>query len=323
MSKLAGTRMIVSVSVATVWLSPDSPRPIDAPALAAPVSVGEWLKSMSMEEKLDLYSGSRIQTQVLYGTEVVAVEEQGEWLKIVIPDQSTHKEPAGYPGWVPKCQLTKCPADTEYNVFVEVFAAKAILQIEPAGAAAPVMELSFLTRLPLLEERGDEVIVSTPHSPGRLAKQDVRITGSLPASPESIGKLTGEQIVQDGQRFLGLPYLWGGMSAYGYDCSGFAYSMHKAQGILIPRDASDQSQQGRSIQREELEPGDLLFFAYDQGKGRVHHVGIYAGENRMLHSPDSSGCIEIVDLGTYKLKDEHCVSRRYWDGYCLNNFIPL
>ncbi|MFB5673856.1 NlpC/P60 family protein [Paenibacillus terreus] len=313
MSKLAGTRMIVSVSVATVWSSPDSPRPIDAPALAAPALVEEWLKSMSIENKLDLYSASRIQTQVLYGTEIAAVEEQGEWLKIVIPDQSTHKEPAGYPGWVPKRQLAKCPEHTEFDAFAEVIAKKTILQVEPADAAAAVIELSFLTRLPLLEERIDEVIVSTPHGPGRLAKQDVRITGSWPASPESKEKLTGEQIVQDGQSFLGLPYLWGGMSAYGYDCSGFAYSMHKAQGILIPRDASDQSRQGNSIARDELEPGDLLFFAYDQGKGRVHHVGIYAGENRMIHSPDSSGSIEFVDLDTYKLKDEHCVSRRYWD----------
>jgi cell wall-associated NlpC family hydrolase len=304
--------MITSVSVATVWSSPDSPRPIDAPALASPALVEEWLTSMSMGDKLDLYSGSRIQTQILYGTVIVAVEEQGDWMKIVIPDQNTHKEPAGYPGWVPKCQLTKCLEHTEYNAFAEVAAKKTVLHIDPAGTAAAAIGLSFLTRLPLLEERGDEVVVSTPHGPGRLAKRDVRITGSLPAS--LAGKLTGEQIVQDGQRFLGLPYLWGGMSAYGYDCSGFAYSMHKAQGILVPRDASDQSRQGRSIPREELEPGDLLFFAYDQGKGSVHHVGIYAGENRMLHSPDSSGCIEIVNLDTYKLKDEHCVSRRYWDG---------
>jgi len=113
-------------------------------------------------------------------------------------------------------------------------------------------------------------------------------------------------------RFVDLPYLWGGVSSFGFDCSGFAYAMHRTEGISIPRDASAQARQGTIVEQDRLEPGDLLFFAYEQGRGSVHHVGIYVGDNRMIHSPKSDKSIEVVDLEHYELKDEHCISRRYW-----------
>jgi gamma-D-glutamyl-L-lysine dipeptidyl-peptidase len=89
--------------------------------------------------------------------------------------------------------------------------------------------------------------------------------------------------------------------------------MHRYSGISIPRDASDQAKQGTLIEREQLEPGDLLFFAHEDGKGAIHHVGIYAGEERMIHSPESIKAVEIVELDSFKLTKEHCVSRRYWN----------
>ncbi|WP_162875106.1 C40 family peptidase, partial [Enterobacter cloacae] len=79
-------------------------------------------------------------------------------------------------------------------------------------------------------------------------------------------------------------------SSYGYDCSGFAYSMYASQGITIPRDASDQALAGTEAASNQLRPGDLLFFAYEEGKGRIHHVGIYIGDGKMIHSPDSKSC---------------------------------
>jgi cell wall-associated NlpC family hydrolase len=73
-----------------------------------------------------------------------------------------------------------------------------------------------------------------------------------------------------------------------------------------------QAKHGREIERADLLPGDLLFFANDEGKGSVHHVGMYIGDNQMIHSPDSASSIEIVSLQGYKLEKEHSVSRRYW-----------
>ena len=124
----------------------------------------------------------------------------------------------------------------------------------------------------------------------------------------------GERMIEIGRQFLNLPYLWGGMSSYGYDCSGFSYSMHRAIGITIPRDASDQSKGGREISKSDLAPGDLLFFAYKEGKGHVHHVGIYAGGGRMIHAPRTGRSVEIIDLHGSEYEPEHCISRRYWQG---------
>ncbi len=301
-------RVRAAVSVATVWTSPDSPRPLDEPALRQPSDITAWLAAMTVKDKLDLFGANRIQTQMLYGAEAIVAEENGEWVKVLIPDQSTRKEGAGYPGWVPKRQLAEASAEAAADRWAEVVAPRALLSLRSQNAP---IELSFLTRLPVVEETNDGVVVDTPHGAGVLPKAQVRVAGR-PASPAAEEEHAGKRLVRQGMRFIGLPYLWGGMSSYGYDCSGFAYSMHKSQDILIPRDASDQAVQGQMVERDSLEPGDLLFFAYEEGRGRVHHVGIYAGDNRMLHSPDSEGCIELVELDGYKLAKEHCISRRYW-----------
>lgn len=96
-----------------------------------------------------------------------------------------------------------------------------------------------------------------------------------------------------GKKFLGLHYLWAGMSGFGFDCSGFTFTIYQSHGITIPRDSSVQAQYGQSVPLNELQPGDLLFFAYDEGKGKVHHVAMYAGNGMMIHSPNSKKNVEI------------------------------
>ncbi|AJY76766.1 C40 family peptidase [Paenibacillus beijingensis] len=303
-------QMTVAVSVATVWTEPDSPRRLDEPALGQPAQIAEWLSAMTIDDKLDLYNGNRVQTQILYGTDVLAAGERDGWVKVFVPEQATRKQSSGYPGWVPKRQLMERNDGPATETWAVVVSNRAPLSFQKSPNRG--FELSFLTRLPVLKISGDKVIVHTPHGAAFLNKEHVRIHDKERASIDPPQGHPGIQIVRQGLRFLGLPYLWGGMSSFGYDCSGFAYNMLKSQGIVIPRDASDQAEQGNLVERSRLEPGDLLFFAYEEGKGRVHHVGIYAGDNRMLHSPDSKGCVEIVELNGYKLEREHCVSRRYW-----------
>jgi hypothetical protein len=301
-------RMTAAVSVATVWTKPESPRPLDELALKHPAEIREWLRLMTVKDKLDLSEANRIQTQILYGTSVLVVEEQVDWIKVLIPQQGNRKNAFGYPGWVPRCQLvkeTKAPAGSKK---AEVMSEQAWLYRDPSEQ---LIELSFLTTLPVLEEMEEWVKVQTPEGIGYLKAEEVRLIDD-PLVLSSIEGHIGRRIVEQGKRFLNLPYLWGGMSSFGYDCSGFAYNMHRYFGISIPRDASDQAKQGTLIEKEQLEPGDLLFFAYEEGKGAIHHVGIYAGDQQMIHSPESIKAIEIVDLSSFKLAKEHCVSRRYW-----------
>ncbi|WP_256865426.1 C40 family peptidase [Paenibacillus sp. 32352] len=304
-------RMVVAVSVATVWTNPQSSRSLDAPALQQPAAIRSWLENMALEDRLDLYSSNRIQTQAVYGTSVLAVEEQGDWVKVLIPQQGTRKEAGGYPGWIPRCQLVSESTELASSKRAEVITNTAWLYLTPAE---PLIELSFLSSLPVLEAADPWIKVHIPGAEGigYVKAEEVRLINGF-LSPKPGSGHVGQFILDRAMQFLDLPYLWGGMSAFGYDCSGFAHSMHRYAGISIPRDASDQVHYGTSIEKDRLEPGDLLFFAYEEGKGAVHHVGIYAGGGRMIHSPETIKSIEVVELSSYKLIKEHCMSRRYWE----------
>lgn len=161
-----------------------------------------------------------------------------------------------------------------------------------------VLELSFLTKLPVLSSDGIWFEVDTPLGRRWLKKEDADI--------ETPVKGSGDDIVQTGEAFLNLPYLWGGMSGFGYDCSGFVFNMLKANGRSAPRDAGDQANGGEEVSFSSPKRGDLLFFAYEEGKGRVHHVGIYRGNGEMLHSPKRENRLRSYLLKAQFMKRAVC-----------------
>ena len=81
------------------------------------------------------------------------------------------------------------------------------------------------------------------------------------------------------ERYLGVRYVWGGESPTGFDCSGLVQFAYNAIGISIPRTTYEQYRIGEPVSRDELEPGDLLFFDH------VGHVGMYVGGGRFIHAP--------------------------------------
>lgn len=170
-------------------------------------------------------------------------------------------------------------------------------------------EISFNTRLPVIAQTGDATMVATPSDGMKwISSQAISVYNS----EQDIPNPTGEDIVNTGKQFLGLPYLWAGTSGFGFDCSGFTYTIYKANGITIPRDSSVQAQHGKSVEKEELQEGDLLFFAYNEGKGAVHHVGMYIGNGKMIHAPNNASSVEIIDVFESEYySSEHSGSRRY------------
>lgn len=285
-------------AVANIWTAPDTPRPFDQTMLDPTVSIREWLKSMTYDQRLGLCTDNVIQTQVLFGEEVLVTAEQDEWVSVVVPGQSSRKDKRGYPGWMKKNQLknTNLP---QSNHTVAISKPTAFLYGDTGDKE---IELSFLTALPLIEEENGFFKVATPFGDRLLRQTDAALVQNK--------KGTAEDIIQTGASFLGLPYLWGGISGFGFDCSGFMYSVFKANGYRIPRDAGDQAKTGKEVPLHDIGAGDLLFFAYEEGNGAIHHVGLSIGDGKMLHSPKTGKSIEIITLKDTGYEKELCAARR-------------
>ena len=105
----------------------------------------------------------------------------------------------------------------------------------------------------------------------------------------------GERVVQIAEQFLGLPYIYGGSTPGGFDCSGFTSYVFKQLGYSLYRSSYQQINNGIPVSKSELKPGDLLLFKR-QGASRIHHVGIYVGDGMMIHSPQTGDVIKYTSI---------------------------
>jgi len=297
-----GDRAMIDVAVATLWLQPDMARPVDAPSLAKPVEIRRWLSAMTTADRLGLVG--RLATQALYGDRVRVLETRDRWARVVVTGQPSSLHVDGYPGWLPMAQLKEgVGVDTGRSAVVTTPVAELRDASEPDN---PVMELTYATTLPVLADDDRWVTVATPAgTPGRLARTDVEMSDALP------GSTSGASLVGAASRFSGLPYLWGGTSGLGFDCSGLTWAVYRAHGIVIPRDAGDQAAAGSAVEPDQLQPGDLLFYASAGSRDTIHHVAMYVGDGRMIQSPATGRTVETVPVDTPAIAREFWGARRY------------
>ena len=113
----------------------------------------------------------------------------------------------------------------------------------------------------------------------------------------SSGTVSGSSIVAEAQKYLGYRYTYGGASpSTGFDCSGFVYYVLKQQGLSPYRTPADQYNQGTYVAKANLQPGDIVFFAGTGSSNAISHVGIYAGNGQMIHSPNSRSTVSYADI---------------------------
>ena len=105
------------------------------------------------------------------------------------------------------------------------------------------------------------------------------------------------ELVVNAMGFLGVPYRRGGNNAdTGFDCSGFVRAMYEQTvGLVLPRRANEQAAATQTIDKKDLQPGDLVFF--NTMKRAFSHVGIYIGENKFIHSPKPGAQVRVEDMG--------------------------
>ena len=227
-------------------------------------------------------------SQALYGSNVTLLVSRGEWSKIQTPDH--------YRGWVLSRHLRILLVGNGYAVSapsVKVDSLFANLYAEPdVTRHKPVITLPYEVRLEVVPPKSTKASwegwlqVELPDQRKAWIQTGDVITDPRPLSiPESI---------ELGKRFLGFPYLWGGRSSFGFDCSGFTQMLVRARGINMPRDADLQAAWGGAakIERRDLQPGDLLFFG--SSSKNITHTGMYIGDGQFIH--DTTNAHPVVQI---------------------------
>jgi hypothetical protein len=246
----------------------------------------------------NMFSQASVETdvvsQAVYGTSVTAVEASGDWVKVETPDK--------YQGWMRSTDLLLLPAVSKAYAsqgrVVQIQSLMANLYREPdVTRHAPVLTLPFETRLEVASEPAEEggrwIEVRLPDQrTAWIHRGDI----VFEAPPLSI-----KQTIEFAKRFIGLTYLWGGTSTFGFDCSGLTQMLMRRRGVLMPRDADQQAAWPGLVEVKRGKPkaGDLLYFGPCPEK--ITHTGMYIGHGRFIH--DTTYGHPGVQIS--RLKDRH------------------
>ena len=233
----------------------------------------------------NMYSGASpdkdVVSQALLGQVVGILEAQDGFARIETPDR--------YTGWVPASALfeyadPKAPRYAASGPLAEVTSLMANVYRDPdVTKARPKTMAPLGARLEVVKTAEDPqkrwITVRLPSGESAYVQSgDVRLIEA--GAPRTRG--SEADLVATARRFSGVPYLWGGMSVQGVDCSGLTSRVYAVNGIDLPRDADMQfdDPRARAVEKADLRPGDLVFF----GQKKITHVGMYVGDGRFINA---------------------------------------
>lgn len=259
---------------------------------------------------------SPLETQELMGVPVAVCDTSAYWVNVITPQP--------YQAWITDKNLAIFSAD-EFEAYQAapkyiVTAVESVVYSQPSFSSFPVSDLvcgcilrkEFKGRKPLAKRGFSAVILPD----GRKGWVPLRHLEDMDAWQKRVQSLNAgdrvELAISHAMKMLGRPYVWGGNSSRGFDCSGLVRSSFLMTGKALPRNASQQFAYGKEIpvQRladgsfdlSSLQRGDLVFFGrMDPEKGaRISHVGIYLGGNKIIHSS------QLVRINSLSPSDEDC-----------------
>lgn len=237
---------------------------------------------------------AELASQALLGMEVLILDKERGWLLVQTPDH--------YIGWTDELGIVRMTEEEfrtyqqkEKYVYSEGYG---FAYSEPTTKSLPVSDVTWgnVFEGAGIQKKGFRQI---RYPDGRLAwVQSQFLTNHSGWKPAE--KADAVALEKQAKQMMGIPYLWGGTSWKGVDCSGFTRMIYLSQGILLPRDASQQVVEGQLIatstkELSKLEKGDLLFFGRvtPEGQEKVTHVGMWLGDNQFIHS---SGFVRIASM---------------------------
>lgn len=136
-----------------------------------------------------------------------------------------------------------------------------------------------------------------------------KVLGWSNTSGQSADSATATSVINTAKQYMGVPYVWGGETPTGFDCSGFTQYVLKQNGITVPRTAAEQYQKGVTIMKSNLKPGDLVFFTtYKPG---ASHNGIYLGDGKFIHASSGAKQVTISSLDEAYYTEKYIGARRY------------
>ena len=248
-------------------------------------------------------------TQALLGTPLKIYKKKGGWFMVQTPDD--------YIGWLDDdgfSQMNKVEFDIWNNSEKIIVTNK--FGFSFSGKDENSVPVSDLVSGNILKFKNvDDSFTEVEYPDGRIAFIPFKHVQNYHSWLKSL-EINQKNLISTAKSFMGLPYLWGGTSAKGVDCSGFTKTIYFLNGVLLPRDASQQVNVGELVDTENgfdnILPGDLLFFgrkADGDKKERATHVGMYIGDTEFIHS---SGMVKINSLDS---------SRENFSEYRFKSFI--
>ncbi|MBQ0056626.1 MAG: C40 family peptidase [Bacteroidales bacterium] len=241
---------------------------------------------------------SEMTNQLLFGDTFRIVEEIPRWYRIV-------RDCDDYEGWIDWKTATLIEKH-DYDDYLRK-ADEALLlrqpynvvqQIAPSGQTAS-LHLSWGSRIFNMDDMGISF---------RMQGKRFDVPNMTYVNPVKTASMSrnacAKYLLQQAQMLLNVPYLWGGCSAFGIDCSGFTQTLFRFVGVRLPRNASQQALIGEEVAYKDRLVGDLAFFNHGEGNGKITHVGVCDDQGRVLHCSASLHYDELREDGIWSIEQQ-------------------